>query len=212
MLVFLLHLVDNYRRFLVMTKIVYKKGNVLDVTQGVLAHACNTEAVMGSGVAKFLAAKYPSAERTYVDFIVEMRTRAQQAFPDGGWADKVRRKVLGTVSYCTISDQLEVANMITQYLEPKFNGAPTSLDAIVSCLISLNAKLSQRAHQGLSTEVHMPLICAVRGGIEWTITEKMIETYVTNASSVTIWILEQEASKFESKGWVYFEPTQNSLI
>lgn len=205
-----------------MTKIVYKIGNCLDVKAGVLAHACNTEAVMGSGVALYLAKKYPQAESSYKSYLfnIEKDIRAKLLdfleAPLETIEEKIkaysRKASLGGVDFVEINPELEIANMITQYLEDRFNGKPTSLEAIESCLKNLNSRLNSRKEKGLSTELHMPLICAVRGGVDWTITRAMIEHYITAASSITVWILSQEAKKFEEKGWVHFTSYQEDLI
>lgn len=204
-----------------MTKIVYKIGNCLDVTSGVLAHACNTEAVMGSGVAYFLAKKHPGAEKSYIAFLDEIYKKAENHFKEKGLSGDslenraiaaARKHSLGCVDFHEVSNDLLVANMITQYLSPDFNGKPTSLEAIEACLLRLDEKLKQRKIEGKSTEVHLPLICAVRGGVDWTITRAMVEVYLTNASSITVWILAQEAEKFEEKGWVHFTSYQEDLL
>lgn len=39
--------------------IEYRKGNLLDITSGVIVHGCNMRGVMGSGVALAIRNKYP---------------------------------------------------------------------------------------------------------------------------------------------------------
>ena len=46
--------------------ITYKVGDLLDVTDGILAHGCNMRGVMGSGVARLVQAKYPEAFHQYI--------------------------------------------------------------------------------------------------------------------------------------------------
>src|ERR1017187_9856457 len=45
--------------------IKYVKGDLLDATQNLIAHSCNMQGVMGSGVAKAIKDKYPSAFASY---------------------------------------------------------------------------------------------------------------------------------------------------
>lgn len=48
-----------------MSKINFNKGNILDVTSGIIVHGCNAQGVMGSGVAKQLREKYPEMYAKY---------------------------------------------------------------------------------------------------------------------------------------------------
>ena len=48
-----------------MNKIIYRKGNLLDTDCMLIAHGCNAQGVMGSGVAKAIRAKYPDAYNEY---------------------------------------------------------------------------------------------------------------------------------------------------
>lgn len=44
---------------------IYKKGNLLDAEELVIAHGCNCQGVMGSGVAKAIREKWPVAYEVY---------------------------------------------------------------------------------------------------------------------------------------------------
>ena len=45
--------------------IEYRKGNLLDITAGIIVHGANAQGVMGSGVAKVVKEKYPECFAEY---------------------------------------------------------------------------------------------------------------------------------------------------
>jgi O-acetyl-ADP-ribose deacetylase (regulator of RNase III) len=51
----------------------YKKGNLLEVKEGIITHGVNCQGVMGSGVALAIKQKYPSAFYSYKNFVAEDR-------------------------------------------------------------------------------------------------------------------------------------------
>jgi O-acetyl-ADP-ribose deacetylase (regulator of RNase III) len=79
-----------------MLKII-DNSNLLDITSGIVAHGCNAQGVMGSGVARQLRAKYPQIFISYQRHLKWIKT-----------------DILGTVDFVSISTNLWVANMITQ--------------------------------------------------------------------------------------------------
>lgn len=75
-------------------------SNLLDVKEGIIAHGCNAQGVMGSGVAKQLRAKYPEVYVSYQKHVAEFR--------------EIGVRLIGSVDYVAVSPDLRVANMITQ--------------------------------------------------------------------------------------------------
>lgn len=55
--------------------IEYRKGDLLDVTSGVIVHGCNMQGVMGSGVAKAVREKYPDC---YARYKLSLETTLEQ--------------------------------------------------------------------------------------------------------------------------------------
>ena len=79
--------------------IEYRKGNLLDVTSGVIIHGCNSHGVMGSGVALAVKNKYPGAYESYREWCID---------------SKDDQDLLGSVIVYEANENLLVANMITQ--------------------------------------------------------------------------------------------------
>lgn len=77
-----------------------ENSNLLDVDTGIIAHGCNAQGVMGSGVAKQIRAQYPEVYSSYRQHLSNCR--------------KLRTDCLGTVDFPPVSPKLWVANMITQ--------------------------------------------------------------------------------------------------
>lgn len=76
--------------------IEYRKGNLLDVTEGVIVHGVNAQGVMGSGVAKAIRAKYPGA---YSKYLEDLRI--------GDWS-------IGDISWFNVNQDFWIASAITQ--------------------------------------------------------------------------------------------------
>lgn len=176
-------------------RVEYKTGSVLD-QKGIIAHACNTEGVMGSGVALFLARKWPRAEEVYLKSVEDFKFEEGNAY---------RRKILGTISAVELPGDVLVVNMVTQLLCSSgaagfFNGAPTSLDAVMGCLKELKQVWLLQSTPKYQPVIHMPLICAVRGGVSWNITKALIaDVFGDTQAVVNVWLLPNERPKFEAE-------------
>lgn len=100
------------------------KQSLLDVTEGIIAHGCNTQGVFNAGIAKAIREKYPQAYQDYLD-IFKLNLSPY----------------LGTVWPSTINDQLIIFHCMTQ----QFYGSHTpaegychlSYTALSSCLCKL---------------------------------------------------------------------------
>lgn len=149
--------------------ITYKKGNLLDTPDMLIAHGCNAQGVMGSGVAKAIRDKYPKAFDDY-----------QQAVYDF----KYPRNHLGRMISSAQPDGRIILNCVTQDQYGKDGKKYVSYDAIDTCMNKI-----QKGMFGLSTNVSMPKIGAGLGGGEWSIIEAIIN-HRLHDYNVTIWTLE----------------------
>jgi O-acetyl-ADP-ribose deacetylase (regulator of RNase III) len=131
------------------------KGDLLDVKHGIIAHACNGQRKMGSGIAAQIKEKFPEA---YV------------AYKNGSMA-------LGTTTFVEPEPDLWVVNCVTQekYGNPGTQRF-TSYDAVEVSMTKINtlceAILQQR---GYAPSVHFPKFGAYRGGAKWPIIQRIIE-------------------------------------
>lgn len=78
------------------------KQNIINVERGIVAHGCNSQGVMGAGVAKAIRSKWPEAFQAYREACV---------------AKNYSEELLGTCTIVRIMDynNLYVANCITQH-------------------------------------------------------------------------------------------------
>lgn len=158
--------------------IEYLKGNLLHVTEGVIAHGCNCRGVMGSGVARAIKETYPSVYRDYLDLY-------QSITP---------KELLGKVQFCSLPEtflynDLFVANMFTQLsygMDPEERYV--SYDAIDSCFKILVEALNNGWALGTDTVIHIPKIGAGLGNGNWNIIEKII-LEATKDYQVIVWEL-----------------------
>lgn len=137
--------------------IEYRKGNLLDVTEGIIVHGCNAQGVMGSGVAKAIRAKYHDCFDMY-RFHHEAYTL-----------------VLGDIVWwCAVApdgdfgNDLYIANAITQ----EFYG--TDRRHVNYWAIANTFKEIFRQANAVKATVHFPKIGAGLGGGDWNIIEQII--------------------------------------
>lgn len=132
--------------------IEYRKGNLLDVTEGIIVHGCNSQGVMGSGVAKAIKDKYPGAYMYY-----------RQDIRDHGFG-------LGDISwYDTGLGALSIASAITQ----EYYGRDPSVRYVNYFALALCFKTVFN-YAGNDRVVYFPKIGAGLGGGDWNIIEQLI--------------------------------------
>lgn len=132
--------------------IIYKHGNLLNVTEGVIIHGCNAQGVMGSGVALAIKIKYPKAYEAYKAF------------------EEKRGLSLASISIRKIDPKLYIANAITQ----EFYGNDPVVQYASYGAIHL---AFEKLHKHFPAEVpfHFPKIGAGRGNGDWLVISQLIE-------------------------------------
>lgn len=149
----------------------YKLGNLLDITSGIIAHGCNAQGVMGSGVALAVKNNYPECFAQYVHDI------------------QINSFWVGENSIYHHSEELTIVNCITQMYYGRDGSKYVSYDAVDQCM----RRLFKLANE-LEKDVHLPKIGAGFGGGNWNIIKTIIEEnarylkYDTNR--ITIWELK----------------------
>lgn len=139
-----------------MANIQYRKGNLLDVKSGVIAHGVNCQGVMGSGVALAIKQRYDNA---YVHYYNLCRENMQ-------WDNTPSADLLGDVQLFKVTDDLLVANCFTQ----DFFGThkrQVNYEAVAKCFHTLDERF---------TEVNIPKIGAGLGGGDWKVIEAIINS------------------------------------
>jgi O-acetyl-ADP-ribose deacetylase (regulator of RNase III) len=151
---------------------IYKKGDLLSVTTGIIAHGCNAQGVMGSGVAKLLRAKYPHCFINYLN-------------------DLYREFWLGSVSWSKhfTTPDVAIASCITQ----EFYGRDPNVRYVSYDAISDAFDDVFREAKKLDWIVNMPKIGAGLGNGDWFIIERLIEESARKANfdtdKIIVWEL-----------------------
>lgn len=161
--------------------IEYRKGDLMAVTSGIIAHGCNAQGVMGSGVAALVKAKYPKAFDQYVNDLGM-----------GEQATALPSVSLGYVSFWSPADisaklhpnDLLIANCITQNLYGRDGSKFVSYDAIHTCFTTL-----ERVAKATSMTINIPRIGAGLGGGDWNVIEAIINS-VCKEAKVICWDLQ----------------------
>lgn len=131
-------------------KIEYVTGDLFDTDCRVIVHGCNTHGVMGSGVAKLIREKYPSAYEVY---------RAEY---------EVAGLTLGAVQAVGTKGKT-IVNAMTQENYGKSGDRYVSYDAVAETMSKIQTMFP-------SERVAMPQIGAGLGGGDWNVISAIIES------------------------------------
>lgn len=157
--------------------IEYKKGNLLDVTSGVIAHGVNCQGVMGGGVALAIRKKYLHVYEEYNSHVKS-------------WVDGFGKTagLLGSVQFVSTNQgyligkkpPLVIANCFTQDLYGT-NKRHVDYEAVAKCFARLNKST------GTYGQLNIPKIGAGLGGGDWNVIESIIKSEYK--SDVIVWEL-----------------------
>jgi O-acetyl-ADP-ribose deacetylase (regulator of RNase III) len=149
-------------------KIVYKVGNLLDAPENVIAHGCNAQGVMGSGVAKAIKERFPQAYTVY-----------RAAFES-------KQLIVGTNTYAGITSTKTIVNMVTQERYGRDHERRyVDYAAVRTCMRQLNGyQLIPYATGKEDFSVAMPLIGCGLGNGSWAVISRIIEEESTHFQPV----------------------------
>lgn len=144
-----------------MTEIKYKKGDIIEATEVLIAHGCNAQGVMGSGVAKEIRAKWPLAFTAYKDFYDS------------------RGLMLGDVIIVNIDNEDKIiANCITQ----EFYGLDgTKYVDYNSIKMAMNKVVSYCEINNIQSFA-IPRIGAGYGGGDWSEIKKILQSSIEDSN------------------------------
>jgi O-acetyl-ADP-ribose deacetylase (regulator of RNase III) len=147
------------------------KGNVLDVENTVIVHCVNCQGVMGSGIAREIRERYPSAYELY-------RKIYEQGLLQ-----------LGSVSYAEVEGNRIIANAAGQdhYGHDKVH---VDYDATRYCFAQINSYMEQFFYPDLKIDtVSFPLFgCGLAGG-DWNIVSKIIDEELSDKWKKNLYVL-----------------------
>lgn len=137
-----------------------------DIAFDAIAHVCNCQGVMGSGIALSIKERYPSAYAAY--------KKHQEVF--GGIE-------LGTVSRTTLDDgRRQIYNLHAQEFYGK-EKRHLNYEAFYECLIHLSKSLIHAKKKVLGVPYNMG--CDRAGG-HWKIVEAMLDSVFDEASGIKV--------------------------
>lgn len=131
-----------------------KRGDVLLARKGIIVHGCNCEGVMGAGIARTIAERYPTVFDAYTN---EYKTNGLK---------------LGTIIPVQLGKQKWIVNAMTQSFTSSNGGLrPASYDAIAECF----ERVEEFAETlSIRLPVLFPAIGAGLGGGKWEIIKHII--------------------------------------
>ena len=141
-------------------------GNILDVTEGIIAQQVNCQGVMGAGLAKQIREKYPHVYENYRDVCT---------MTDGA--------LLGRVSFAQVTPSLCIASIFGQeFYGRNKNFIYTSYDALKTGLLKVKVAKMQ-----LAQKVYIPhgIGCGLANG-DWNVVLSIIEETIPNAIIVKL--------------------------
>ena len=147
-------------------------GDILQITQGIIVHGCNAQGVMGSGIALQIKQKYPFAYTSYLDHCKNIISPAAR---------------LGTVDFAQVTDELIIANAITQLNYGRDGKRYVNYQTVQTTMHQV-AQLADT----LGVSVHYPMIGAGLGGGDWGLISDIIDSAFALYPDVhhTLWIYE----------------------
>ena len=141
-------------------------GDITAITSGYIMHQVNCQNVMGAGVAKSLATKYPELKKAYHDFAKTYQTPKERF----GWIQPVR--VSNTLVICNSFSQLTYGN--SRVTGICYTDMPTLKDAL--------KRFDARAKKaGQPAYVPAYIGCGLAGG-DWN----DLRQFILNETDITI--------------------------
>lgn len=151
-----------------------KTGNLLDIQEGIIVHGCNSQGVMGSGIAAAIRSKWPEVYTTY-------RSAFERHKSDTGQTLELGRVVWHTLSR---DPKFTIANAITQ----EFYGRDPHVVYVSYEAIGKAFERIGNVAREHNLAVHYPLIGAGLANGDWNIISSIIEEKLHGVEH-TLWTL-----------------------
>jgi len=148
----------------------YVVGDLTQAPESIIAHGCNAQGVMGSGVAKAIRERFPFAYEEY-----------RRAY-EGKSTQVVVPLQVGMVIWAMGHKNCLIANCITQEFYGSDGTQYCSYEGIRSCFKNIHAQLYYSKRKSLA----IPKIGAGLGGGDWAIIENIINTELKSLPDVDV--------------------------
>ena len=157
----------------------YIKHDVTQTSRGVVAHGCNCNGVMGSGVALAIKKRWPVAYQRYHQFVER-------------WSiDNDREKLLGLAMIINVGSELSeqnilfVSNMFTQLNYGRDGKVYASPEAIRTALMS-----TMSFCRGADLPLYMPRVGCGLGGLSWEVDVRPIVDELAAEYDVEVFVCD----------------------
>ncbi len=175
-------------------KIRYEVGGMFEVashenpvTPRFLAHGCNAQGVMGSGVAKEVKERYPECFNVYVGQLEEWKKNLPSVEEEVRFGGGILGRV---IDYFDARDSITIFNCITQDFYGRTGKRFVDYGAVSRCFDRIN---SHMVHLGAyEYPIYLPKIGAGLGGGDWSIISNLIENSCTKIHPVVCVLHESE--------------------
>lgn len=145
----------------------YLQGNILNKTEGFICHQVNCIGIMGGGIARQIAHRYPSVLEQYKE---HLSTKQSSSF--------------GTFLRTPIRpNQFEIINLFGQY-DVNYNERATHYGALAFSLCNFSTYLKQNEEKLSHLQVYIPkfLGCGIGKG-DWSIVKESIEQFANTVKN-----------------------------
>lgn len=142
-------------------------GDLFDTAAPIICHQVNCQGKMGSGVAKQIREKYPTAYRQYVNICAD-----KKGDPSA---------LLGTAQFVYGTDRI-VVNMFAQNKYGYDKALYTSYMAFTACL----QNIARQVAPGETIAMPYKIACGLAGG-DWNVVYKLIENVLGQKYNVELW-------------------------
>lgn len=162
------------------------KGNLLDAKEHYIMHGVNCLGVMGAGVAKAIADKYPRVFSTYKQYVNEHVKTFDIHFGENHGQTIRQNHAIGTNHFCWLF-QSETPDGKPRFIVNAFtqdnvgtHERQVDYSAVATCFARLNAEvkevkqfIGEENWDGLDTVAIPEIGCGLAGG-EWDVVEAII--------------------------------------
>lgn len=136
------------------------RGNILNASEGIIVHGCNSVGQMAGGLAAQVANRYPEALGVYVEQYYSRLTKAGKPYGLD----------LGSITFTAVEDRKFIVNAVTQL----YPGSGTlSYAAIYQCFMAV-----RRMTEVVDLPILFPQIGAGIAGGNWDTIYEIIDTTV----------------------------------
>jgi len=142
-------------------KIEYIQGDLFNTEIDTIAHGCNAQGVMGSGVAKIVRDQYKEAYDYYIEVAKLGSEKYNRILP------------LGSIIPCEANGKL-IINAITQESYGRAKQRYVSYDAVAQAMNRIERRYGASSERSIG-QIAMPQIGAGLGGGNWEVIAAIIE-------------------------------------